>query len=88
MGAVWCATATQPCRVGHTGGELRSCDDGFYFPNKGLEPFIETLTEAQKAEISKKFENCHKTGRLKGGAANAARSQFAKSSDALSESEG
>ena len=59
-----------------------------YGEGKGLEPFIERLTEAQKADISKKFEICHNTGRLKGGAAKAARVQFAKSSDAHSKSEG
>ena len=58
-----------------------------YGEDNGLELFIETLTEAQKAEISKEFENYHKTCRLKCGAANAARVRFAKSSDALSESE-
>ena len=35
--------------------------------DKGLEPFIEKLTDGQKADINKKFEICH---RLKGGAAN------------------
>ena len=56
--------------------------------DKGLEPFIERLTEGQKADISKKFEIYHNTGRLKGGAAKAARVRFAKSSDAESEGEG
>ena len=46
--------------------------------DKGLEPFIEKLTEAQKADINKKFEIYHRTGRLKGGAAKAVRVQFAK----------
>ena len=56
--------------------------------DKGLEPFIETLTDGQNADISKKFEICDNTGRLKGGAAKAARVRFAKSSDAESEGEG
>ena len=54
----------------------------------GLEPFIERLTKGQKADISKKFEIYHNTGRLKGGAAKAARVRFVKSSDAESEGEG
>jgi hypothetical protein len=56
--------------------------------NKGLEPFIEKLTDGQKADINKKFEIYHNTGRLKGGAAKAARVRFAKSSDSESEGEG
>ena len=56
--------------------------------DKGLEPFIERLTDGQKADISKNFEIYHNTGRLKGGAAKAARVRFAKSSDAESEGEG
>ena len=52
---------------------------------KGLEPFIETLTEGQKAHINKQFENHHKSGRLKGSAAKVARVRFA-SSDGKSES--
>ena len=59
-----------------------------YGEDKGLEPFIERLTEGKKADISKKFEIYHNTGRLKGGAAKAARVRFAKSSDAESEGEG
>ena len=59
-----------------------------YGEEKGLQPFIERLTDGQKADISKKFEIYHNTGRLKGGAAKAARVQFAKSSDAESEGEG
>ena len=55
---------------------------------KGLEPFIERLTDGQKADISKKLEIYHNTGRLKGGAAKAARVRFAKSSDAESDGEG
>ena len=43
---------------------------------KGLEPFIETLTEGQKAHINKQFENHHKTGRLKGSVAKVARVRF------------
>jgi hypothetical protein len=54
----------------------------------GLEPFIERLTDRQKADISKELEIYHNTGRLKGGAAKAARVRFAKSSDAKSEGEG
>ena len=45
--------------------------------DKGLEPFIERLTDGQKADINKKFEICHNTGRLQGGAAKAARVRFA-----------
>ena len=56
--------------------------------DKGLEPFIERLPEGQKADISKKFEIYHNTGRLKGGAAKAARVRFDNSSDAESEGEG
>ena len=59
-----------------------------YGEEKGLQPFIERLTDGQKADISKKFEIYHNTGRLKVGAAKAARVQFAKSSDAESEGEG
>ena len=44
---------------------------------KGLEPFIETLTEGQKAHIDKQFENHQKSGRLKGSAAKVARVRFA-----------
>ena len=54
---------------------------------KGLEPFIETLTEGQKAHISKQFENHHKTGSLKGSAAKVARVRFA-GSNGRSESSG
>ena len=46
---------------------------------KGLEPFIETLTEGQKAHINKQFENHNKSGRLKGSAAKVARVRFAGS---------
>ena len=56
--------------------------------NKGLEPFIEKLTDGQKADISTKLEIYHNTGRLKGRASKAARARFAKSSDAESQGEG
>ena len=46
--------------------------------DKGLEPFVERLTDGQKADINEKFEIYHNTGRLKGGAAKAARVRFAK----------
>ena len=39
---------------------------------RGLEPFIKRLTDGQKADISKKFEIYHNTGRLTGGVAKAA----------------
>ena len=55
---------------------------------EGLEPFIEKLTDGQKADISTKLEIYHNTGRLKGRAAKAARVRFAKSSDAESDGEG
>ena len=55
---------------------------------KGLEPFIETLTEGQKAHINKQFENHHKSGRLKGSAAKVARVRFAGSDGRSESSEG
>ena len=55
---------------------------------EGLEPFIEKLTDGQKADISTKLEIYHNTGRLKGRAAKASRVRFAKSSDAESDGEG
>ena len=54
---------------------------------KGLEPFIETLTGGQKAHNSKQFENHHKTGRLKGSVAKVARVRFS-GSNGRSESSG
>ena len=65
------------------------CLGGFLSPLFVAGPsFIEKLTDGQKADINKKFEIYHNTGRLKGSAAKAARVQFAKSSDAQSEGEG
>ena len=55
---------------------------------EGLEPFIETLAEGQKAHISKQVENHHKAGGLKGSSAKAARVRFAGSNGGSESSEG